>query len=77
MSHHLASARHLADFHAFYKSALFNRDGTATLTLLLPQECKDKILDVSNNDGLALNVTLWETEAPDLEALFGAEVQAD
>ncbi len=59
--HDFPSARHLASLHGFFKSASFNRDGSANLTFLIPSEVKNKILDISDNDGMALNISVWET----------------
>lgn len=62
--HDLPSARHLASFHAFYETARFNKNGTATLTLVIPAEMKRHLLKLSDNDGMALNVSIWETALP-------------
>lgn len=66
--HDLPSARHLADFHGFFTKATFNRDGTATLIFNVPAEMKEQLLAISTNDGMALNVSVWETKMPEGEA---------
>lgn len=66
--HDLPSARHLADLHGFFKTASFAADGTALLTFKIPPEMKDRLVDISTNDGMALNLSVWETQLPEGEA---------
>lgn len=61
----LPSARHLANLTAYYDRATFNKDGTVTLTMKLPAEMKSEIVALSENDGMALNVSVWETALDD------------
>lgn len=65
MTHALPSSTHLADFHAFYDKAIFNKDGTVTITLKAPSEMKDQVVALSRNDGMALNISVWETKLDD------------
>lgn len=60
--HALPSSIHLADFHAFYDKAVFNKDGTVTITLKAPVEMKEHVVALSRNDGMALNISVWETQ---------------
>lgn len=61
----LPSARHVADLTVFYDKATFNKDGTATVIFKLPAEMDHNILDLKRNDGMALNIRVWETRLPD------------
>ena len=63
--HSLPSARHLADFSAFFFSGTFQRDGMIKLVLNLPPEEASALVKLRDNDGLALNVSVWETELPE------------
>lgn len=65
MAHELPSARHLADFHGFFEKATLNKNGTCTIILTLPVEMKNHIIALSDNDGMAINVSMWETELPE------------
>lgn len=65
VGHDLPSARHLADLHGFYASAIFPRDGTCKLTFTLPPEMKHHVLAITDNDGMALNISVWETKLPE------------
>lgn len=67
MPHDLPSARHLADLHGFYRGARLNNDGTADMTFRIPRECKAQLLPISDNDGMALNISVWETRLPEGE----------
>lgn len=62
MSHALPSGRHLADFHAFYDKVTFNKDGTATLIVRVPDEMVEQMVKLRRQDGMALNVSVWETK---------------
>lgn len=72
MAHDLPSARHLADLHGFYAGAKLNSDGTANLIFRVPRECKDRLLPISDNDGMALNISVWETRLPEGEEWLAA-----
>lgn len=65
MAHDLPSARLLTEFQAFYRSAHLNKDGTCNISLLLPAEHRASALELANNDGLVLNVSVWETAMPE------------
>lgn len=54
----------LAHFTAFYHTAIFNKDGSVSVTFKVPAENKQGIVDLSYQDGKALNVTVWETLLP-------------
>lgn len=64
-THTLPSSAHLADFHAFYEKVIFNKDGGATLMFKVPADMVEAMIALRRNDGLALNVTVWETRLPD------------
>lgn len=69
----LPSARRLARFTAFYDKATMNKDGTTTVVLKVPAEERDAVVSLAGNDGMALNVSVWETRLPDgMEALARA-----
>ncbi len=78
MPHDLPSARHLADLHGFYAGATFPKNGTCTITFTLPPDMKRAVLDVTENDGMALNISVWETQLPEgdemLARALGIEV---
>lgn len=59
----------LTTFTAFYKSARLGSDGGADVTLYLPPEMKHEVLELSTNDGMALNITVYETEMPEVDGL--------
>lgn len=63
--HDLPSGRHLADLHGFFKTAAFNANGTANLVFTIPAELKARLVDISVNDGMALNISVWETKVPE------------
>lgn len=58
----LPSSTHLANLTAHYAGGHFNKDGTITLNLKLPAEMAEEFVALSRNDGLALNVSVWETK---------------
>lgn len=66
--HTLPSADHLSSFHGFFERAAFNKDGTCNVTFRLPAEMKEATLELSVNDGMALNVSVWSTALPDEDA---------
>lgn len=69
----LPSARLLAAFTAFYDKATFNKDGSITVIFKLPAEERAAVVDLADNDGMALNVKVWETTMPEgMEALARA-----
>lgn len=73
MSHALPSGRHLADFHAFYDKVTFNKDGTATLIVKVPEEMVEAMIQLRRQDGMALNMSVWETVLDDdMQALARA-----
>ncbi len=80
MGHDLPSGRHLADLHGFYKTASFAADGTALITFRTPPEMKHKLVDISTNDGMALNISIWETKLPEgdewLASVLGLDAPA-
>lgn len=61
----LPSGKRLANFSAHFHSATMNRDGTATVRLILPAEEKPHVLALSDNEGMLINFTAWETLLPD------------
>lgn len=67
MPHSLPSARLLADFQAFFTSATLLPNGKVKVTLTLPKEEREATLDLSDNDGMILNVSVWETALPEGE----------
>lgn len=67
MAHDLPSGRLLADLHGFYTSARFASDGTVTLSFKVPPEYKQAVTDISINDGMALNISVWETQLEEME----------
>lgn len=77
MPHSLPSARHLSHFSAFYKTATFAKDGTATVTFMLPADQKPEILSLSENDGMTLNISVWETRMPDGEEALARALGMD
>lgn len=69
----LPRARHLADLTAFYDKAIFNKDGSITLSFKLPAEERANVVALADNDGMALNVRVWETALPEgMQALARA-----
>lgn len=65
MTRPLPSARHLADLHGFFKTATLLRDGTANLTFSIPPDMVHELVALANNDGMALNISVWETKLPE------------
>lgn len=65
MAHDLPSGDLLSDFTAFFSKATFLRDGSCIVYLMLPPESKPAVLDLSTNDGMALNVSVWATGIPE------------
>lgn len=66
------SADLLTQFTAFFKLATFARSGDATVNFTLPREMHQAILELCENDGLALNVTVHSTRLPDgMEMMAG------
>lgn len=77
----LPDARHLTTIQAFFKTARFDKDGSASVTFQVPSEEKDKLVAVSTNDGMALNVHIYETAMPEgedwLASALGMETADD
>lgn len=71
MPHSLPSGNSLASFTAHYKMARFNAAGTCDLTFSIGRDMAEEIVKLStSNDGLALNVEVWETKLEgDIEGL--------
>ena len=66
------SADRLTRFTGFFKSATFARSGEATVSFTLPREMHEAILELCENDGLALNITVHGTRLPDgMEMMAG------
>lgn len=59
----------LATFTCFYKRATLGRDGGADLLLYLPPDMKHEAFHLSDNDGMALNVTVWASDMPEADGL--------
>ncbi len=55
----------LSEFTAHFKSAHFTRSGECNVTFTLAKDQAVSVLDLNENDGMALNVTVWGTELPD------------
>jgi hypothetical protein len=70
--HLLPNGAALTNFSAFFNNATFNKDGSCTVKLVLPPEEKRHVVALSNNDGMLLNFSAWETAMPD-----GAEALAE
>lgn len=63
----------LAHFTAYYDRATFNKDGSVSVIFKVPAEDKAGVVDLSYQDGKALNVTVWETMLPpEMEGLARA-----
>ena len=67
------SGDHLASFSAFWKGANILTTGEVRVVLVLPPEHRARVLDLANNDGLAMNFVVHATELPEaLEQLSNA-----
>jgi hypothetical protein len=70
----LPSSRHVADLTVFFDKATLNKDGTATVIFKLPSEMAPNVLELQRNDGMALNVRVWETKLDEGMAALAAAV---
>lgn len=64
-------------FAAFFTDAKFRANGSIIVTLTLPRESREAVMQLSDHQGYALNVAVWEQEVPDeddLVAMLGLEV---
>lgn len=67
------SADLLAATHGWYKTATFSPDGSVLVTLRLPGSERQAVVDLAENTGMELNISIWETQAADGVAdLMGA-----
>ena len=56
-------------FAAFFGGAKFLANGTIQVTLTLPRESREAVMELSDHQGYALNVVVWEQEVPDTDDL--------
>lgn len=67
----------LAHFTAFYDKATFNKDGSVTVILKVSADQKAAVVALSDGDGKALNMIVWETVLPDGMAELARAVGLD
>lgn len=67
MTHSLPSADDgpLSEFTGHFKRALFDKSGGCDVTFHLDRDMVNAVVDLTKNDGMALNVTVWGTELDD------------
>lgn len=63
--HNLPSGPLRTQFTAFFNGAKLARNGSIQITFLVSPESNAALLDLSEGDGMALNVSVWDTELPE------------
>lgn len=66
----------LASFTGFFKAAHFDKGGHASIIFTLSDYSKHATMDLSESDGMALNVTVWATKLDDEDEALMAMAQA-
>jgi hypothetical protein len=69
----LPDARLVGRVSGFFRRATLNADGTADLVFRVPTEMKPKLIEITAQDGLLLNLTIHETQAPDLASVLAGD----
>lgn len=60
----------LSTFTGFFRSAMIQKNGDVVVQFVLDKEQAAAVLDLAGGDGMALNVSVWETELPEGDEEF-------
>lgn len=55
----------LCTFTGFFRSAAIQKNGSVVVQFVLDNDQAAAVLDLASGDGMALNVTAWETVLPE------------
>ena len=67
----------LSTFTGFFRSATIQKSGGVIVQFVLDPEAAAAVLDLASGDGMALNVSVWETELPEGDELLAKMLGLD